>query len=146
VILGKDGTIEGRRGIKRGEPGVKILEIYQPREEGEGETGGKDDPEAFSLPPLLDEKTTVMCEEKQEKKEDVTLPHLLACFIYEVQVNVIEKDPPMEILDTLATLIEHAPAFVMELVEGFRRTPPEAQEEDYPSPLPSFEVGDAFDT
>lgn len=67
---------------------------------------------------------------------------LLACFIFEVQVNLIENDPPIEILDTLATLVEHAPPEVMALVERLRRTPPEEQEDDYPCTLPSFVDGD----
>ena len=67
---------------------------------------------------------------------------LLACFIFEVQVNLIENDPPAEILDTLATLVEHAPSSVMELVERLRHTPPEEQEEDYPDTLPSFVDGE----
>ncbi|WP_371864905.1 protelomerase family protein [Dictyobacter aurantiacus] len=143
VILGKDGTIDRRRGIKLGEPGVRVLEEFQPRDEEEGERPVKDDLETLSLPPLMDEKTAVTREEVQERKEDASLPHLLACFIYEVQVNVIENDPPAEILDTLATLIEHAPVFVMELVEGLRRMSPEDQEEDYPSRLPTCVDGDA---
>ena len=67
---------------------------------------------------------------------------LLACFIFEVQVNVIENEPPMEILDTLATLVDHAPPEILTLVEHLRRTPPEEQEEDYPDTLPSFVDGD----
>lgn len=77
------------------------------------------------MPPSGENKTAAIQEVVQERKEDVSLPHLLSCFIYEVQVNLIENDPPMEILDTLATLIEHAPLFVMELVEGLWRTSPE---------------------
>jgi len=64
---------------------------------------------------------------------------LLACFIFEVQVHLIENDPPTEILDTLATLVNHAPSEVLEQVSRLRRTPPEEQEDDYPYILPSFQ-------
>jgi len=143
VLLDKDGNIDQRRGIKLGEPGVRVLEVFQPRDEKEGEQTVKDDPEALSG----DEKTAVTRDEVQEGQEDVPILHLLACLIFEVQVNVIENDePPRDILDTLATLIDHAPPSVMKLVEGLRRTPPQDQEEGYPSTLPSFEGGGAFDT
>ena len=139
VILDKEGNIDRRRGIKLGEPGVSVLKVFQPRDEQEAEPSLKDDSGAKTPPLLTDEKTVVTLDEMQEEKEAVSLPHLLACIIYEVQVHLIENDPPMEILDILATLIEHTPTGILELVEGLRRTSPEDQEEDYPATLPSFE-------
>jgi hypothetical protein len=142
VILDKDGNIDQRRGIKLGEPGVRVLKVFQPRDEKEGEEAVKDDLEALSG----DETTAVTRYETQEEQEDIPLSHLLACLIFEIQVNVIENDPPIDILDTIATLIDHAPLSVMKLVEGLRRTPPQDQEKNYPLTLPSFESSGAFDT
>jgi hypothetical protein len=70
---------------------------------------------------------------------------LLACFIFEVQVYLIENEHPIDILDVLATLVEHAPPSVKELVERLRRTPPEEQENDYPDTLPSFVDNDSVE-
>ena len=63
-----------------------------------------------------------------EHLEREELLRLLACFIFEIQVNWVEKvdeDPPHDIFDRLATLVEHAPPAVLPLVEHLRCNPPE---------------------
>jgi hypothetical protein len=56
---------------------------------------------------------------------------LLACLIYEIQVNIVEKvekedeDPPGEIFDRLGELAQHTPPAVISLVDYLRRNPPQ---------------------
>jgi len=56
---------------------------------------------------------------------------LLACLIYEIQVNWVEKvdeDPPSNIFDRLAELAQHTPPDVVSLVDYLRRNPPQERE------------------
>jgi hypothetical protein len=54
---------------------------------------------------------------------------LMACFIYQVQVNMIENDPQGFVLDQLAELIEKAPPEVLALVDHLRSHPPQEQKD-----------------
>ncbi|PWU23631.1 hypothetical protein C5B42_02270, partial [Candidatus Cerribacteria bacterium 'Amazon FNV 2010 28 9'] len=56
---------------------------------------------------------------------------LTACLVYEIQVNWVEKvdeDPPSNIFDRLAALVQHAPPAVIPLVEHLRRNPPQERQ------------------
>lgn len=51
---------------------------------------------------------------------------LLACLVYEVQVNIVEaEEPPGDIFQRLEALIDHVPSAVKPLVEYLRRNPPQ---------------------
>lgn len=56
---------------------------------------------------------------------------VLACLMYEIQVNWLEKvneEPPDNIFDRLEAIIQHAPSAVLPLVEHLRRHPPQEQD------------------
>jgi hypothetical protein len=68
---------------------------------------------------------------------------LLASLVYEVEQHLLgEADPPEQILQTLAQLLEHVPPAIQPLVASLREHPPEQQPASaYPGVLPSGEVG-----
>jgi hypothetical protein len=69
------------------------------------------------------------------------IQRLLACLIFEIQVNIIESnEPPGNIFDRLGELVEFAPPSVMPLVEYLKRnTPKERQGELYTYSFPFVE-------
>jgi len=159
VVLDEQGVPDQRRGIRLAEPGVEVLKMFHRARSEEEEMAPE--PEADASQPVanvdrdsaeLPALTTGSVQEAEERvstrevlPELDRVQRLLACFIFEVQVNLIENDPPGEILDTLATLVNHAPAEVLSLVERLRRTPPEEEESDYPCTLPSFAEDDSLE-
>lgn len=146
--------MDGHHGLR---PGAPSVEMFHQGGEEEEQQEVLSEPESdarrcANVSLKVDDLTPLTRGSVQEAEEGVStlstqreldlVQRLLACFIFEVQVNVIENEPPMEILDTLATLVDHAPPEILTLVEHLRRTPPEEQEEDYPDTLPSFVDGD----
>lgn len=154
VLVETDGLMNGHLGLKPSVPSVEVFQQRGGEEEKQrvlSEQESDAEPEA-NVDDEVDNLTALTRGSLQEAEEGVStrstqqepdrVEHLLACFVFEVQMNLIEDDHLRDVLDTLATLVEHAPLSVMELVERLRCTPPEEQEDDYPDTLPSFVGGD----
>lgn len=65
---------------------------------------------------------------RSERLEYEETLRVLACLIFEIQVNWTEKvdeDPPGNLFTRLEAIIEHAPPAVQPLVEHLRRNPPQ---------------------
>lgn len=76
--------------------------------------------------------TSLIQLERLERDEAL---RLLACIIFEIQVNWLEKDMDDDpapdaatTLDRLEALVKHAPPAVMPLVEHLRHHPPQVRE------------------
>lgn len=135
------GEVEQRRGVKLGEPGVEVLAAFHepPSAQRDSPDPAQAGDQAAGCP---DGAETTPCA-SPEREETILLAQVLACMMYEVQVNIIENDPPTEILQTLAAVMESAPPRVMELVDRLRHRPPKDRQSAYPTVLPSFEGEDA---
>lgn len=65
---------------------------------------------------------------RSERFEYEETLRVLACLIFEIRVNWLEKvdeDPPGNIFDRLEAIIKYAPPAVQPLVEHLRRNPPQ---------------------
>jgi hypothetical protein len=68
---------------------------------------------------------------RSERLEYEEALRLLACLIFEIRVNWLEKvdeEPPDNIFDRLEAIIKHAPPAALPLVEHLRRHPPQERE------------------
>src|SRR6266487_1376921 len=68
---------------------------------------------------------------RSERLEYEETLRLLACLIFEIQVNWTEKvddEPPGNIFGRLEAIIEHAPPAVLPLVEHLRQNPPKNEQ------------------